>query len=49
MVTRFVAHYNNERLHGAIAYVTPLDKLEGRAPAILEERRASWKYRPPAT
>lgn len=39
VVGRFVAHYNGERLHSAIGYVTPLDKLEGRAPAILEERQ----------
>ena len=39
VVARFVAHYNGERLHSAIGYVTPLDKLEGRAPAILEERQ----------
>ena len=38
IVGRFVEHYNNERLHSAIAYVTPIDKLEGRAPAILKER-----------
>lgn len=39
VVARFVAHYNGERLHSAIGYVTPLDKLEGRAPALLEERQ----------
>ena len=31
-------HYNTTRLHSAIGYVTPLDKLEGRAEAILAER-----------
>ena len=30
--------YNNERLHSAIGYVTPIDKLEGRAPTVLKER-----------
>jgi putative transposase len=39
VVGRFVAHYNGVRLHSAIGYVTPLDKLEGRAPAILEQRQ----------
>lgn len=39
VVGRFVDHYNNERLHSAIAYVAPRDKLQGRAPQILEERR----------
>src|SRR5437016_5044926 len=38
IVTEFVAHYNNVRLHSAIGYVTPKDKLEGRAPQILAER-----------
>jgi transposase InsO family protein len=38
VVARFVDHYNNERLHSAIDYVAPRDKLEDRAPAILEER-----------
>ncbi|MGE3778025.1 MAG: integrase core domain-containing protein [Pirellulaceae bacterium] len=26
----FVTRYNEERLHSAIGYVTPRDKLEGR-------------------
>jgi putative transposase len=39
VVGRFVDHYNDERLHSAIGYVTPRDKLEGHAPRILEERR----------
>ena len=33
-VAGFVAHYNTKRLHGAVGYVTPRDKLEGRADAI---------------
>src|SRR5258706_16454429 len=37
-VGEFVEHYNNQRLHSAIAYVTPIDKLEGRAPTVLKER-----------
>jgi putative transposase len=38
LVTDFVDHYNNKRLHSAIGYVTPIDKLEGRAEAIHAER-----------
>ena len=38
LVTGFVDHYNNKRLHSAIGYVTPIDKLEGRAEAIHAER-----------
>ena len=37
-VSEFVNHYNNERLHAAIGYVTPKDKLEGRAKAVQELR-----------
>lgn len=39
VVSAYVEHYNTERLHSAIGYVTPLDKLEGRAPTIAEQRR----------
>ena len=38
MVTDYVAHYNNVRLHSAIGYVAPKDKLEGRDKQIFEER-----------
>ena len=33
-VAGFVAHYNGQRLHGAVGYVTPRDKLDGRAETI---------------
>ena len=32
-------YYNQERLHSAIGYVTPKDKLEGREPVIFAERK----------
>ena len=38
MVTNFVDHYNNVRLHSAINYVTPADKLQGQAETILAQR-----------
>jgi transposase InsO family protein len=38
LVTEFVAHYNTVRLHSAIGYLTPQDKLEGRAPQIFAAR-----------
>ncbi len=38
LVTDFVDHYNNRRLHSAIGYITPADKLQGRAETILAER-----------
>jgi transposase InsO family protein len=37
-VAGFVAHYNGQRLHGAVGYVTPQAKLEGRAETIHAER-----------
>jgi len=40
LVTDFVDHYNNKRLHSGIGYVTPKDKLQGRAEMILAERDA---------
>lgn len=38
VVATFVAHYNTERLHSALGYVTPHDYLAGRQPAIHAER-----------
>ncbi len=38
LVVGYVAHYNDSRLHSAIGYVAPKDKLEGRAPEILAAR-----------
>jgi putative transposase len=40
LVAGFVAHYNDQRLHSAIGYITPTDKLAGRAEAILAAREA---------
>ncbi len=40
LVTEFVDHYNTVRLHSAIDYITPKDKLEGRAETILAERES---------
>jgi putative transposase len=39
----FVAWYHHEHLHSGIGYVTPLDRHEGRAEAILEHRRAVYE------
>src|SRR5206468_2570582 len=38
IVTDFVAYYNNVRLHSAIGYVTPKDRLEGRQRQIFADR-----------
>jgi transposase InsO family protein len=38
LVGQFVEHYNEVRLHSAIGFVTPKDKLEGRDEAIFTER-----------
>ena len=38
IVSGYVDHYNNARLHSAIGYVAPRDKLEGRDEEIFAER-----------
>lgn len=38
MVGRYVDHYNTIRLHSAIGYVAPADKLAGRDKIIFEQR-----------
>jgi hypothetical protein len=38
LVTEFVAHSNEIRLHSAIGYIAPADKLAGRDRAIFAER-----------
>jgi hypothetical protein len=38
VVGSFVDYYNGRRLHSAIGYVTPLDRLEGRTAAIHAKR-----------
>jgi putative transposase len=36
---KYVKHYNNERLHAAIGYIAPVDKLEGRDQMIFDDRK----------
>ena len=38
VVSRFVEYYNTVRLHSAIGYITPLDKLRGREQIIFAAR-----------
>lgn len=38
LIADFVTHYNHVRLHSAIGYVTPADKLAGREQAIWDAR-----------
>lgn len=38
IITKYVEYYNVNRLHSAIGYVAPRDKLEGREKAIFLER-----------
>ena len=39
VVGLFVKEYNEERLHSALGYITPLDKLNGRENEIFEQRK----------
>jgi putative transposase len=39
IVGEYVSHYNNVRLHSAIGYIAPVDKLEGRSEMIGLERK----------
>ena len=43
IVAQFVDTYNNQRLHSAIGYITPRDKLEGRGNEIFQERERKLK------
>jgi putative transposase len=38
LVAEFVAYYNDARLHSAVGYITPHDRLHGRHAAIFDER-----------
>ena len=38
IVDGFLEHYNTKRLHSAIGYITPKDKLEGREKESFAER-----------
>ena len=39
VIGEYVKYYNEERLHSAIGYVSPQDKLNGRAEIIIAERK----------
>ena len=39
LVGEYVSYYNTRRLHSAIGYITPKDKIEGRAQVVFEARR----------
>lgn len=39
IVGEYISEYNDVRLHSAIGYITPRDKLEGRKEKILKDRR----------
>ena len=38
LVEKYIQHYNEKRLHSAIGYVTPMDKLGGRGNKIFQQK-----------
>jgi putative transposase len=43
MVDRFIAYYNDERLHQGIEFVTPTERHEGRHTAIIAARKEGMR------
>jgi putative transposase len=39
VITAYIVYYNTVRLHSAIGYLTPADKLAGRSELIWAERK----------
>jgi transposase InsO family protein len=39
----FINYYNNERLHSAIGFIAPIDKLNGIEEKIFNERKEKMK------
>lgn len=46
LVAGYVQHYNTVRLHSAIGYVTPADKLAGREKLIFQQTLAKYTAPP---
>jgi hypothetical protein len=42
-VAAFVAHYNQVRLHSALGYIAPEDKLNGLETIVFAERDRKWE------
>lgn len=42
-IDRFIAYYNEERLHQGLGFVTPSERHEGRHTAIIEARREGMR------
>jgi putative transposase len=44
LISAFVEYSNTHRLHSAIGYLTPVDKLNGREALISRQREDKKKY-----
>ena len=45
IISKYIGYYNNERLHSAIGYVTPYDKMLGNEEEIIKKREEKLKKR----
>ncbi len=43
MTQRYIDYYNSKRLHSAIGFISPMDKLNGREAQIFKERKQKLK------
>ncbi len=43
IVSKYITLYNEQRLHSALGYITPMDKLNGKEQAVFDARTEKLK------